>query len=172
MCLPSIEVAGRIIPPGPHPSLLFAIDSTRHQFLAAYPTDPVAQQHLPTPSSPWSCDSDGPWLHKDHIHVLESLRTDVLQEHHDAALAGHPGTSRTLELVTRNYWFPGINAFVKDYVNSCYACQKPTRHPRHGELASLPVPTSPWNGLPCGFITDLPVSNGKDSIIASCLPIE
>ena len=92
---------------------------------------------------------------------------DVLREHHDAALAGHPGISRTLELVTRNYWFPGINTFVKDYVNSCYSCQqaKPPCHPRHGELAPLPVPTSPWKGLSCDFIMDLPVSNGKDSIL-------
>jgi len=32
-------------------------------------------------------------------------------------------------------------------------------------LASLPVPTSLWKGLSCDFITDLPVSNGKDSIL-------
>jgi hypothetical protein len=144
-----------------------AVESSRNQFLAAYPTDPVAQQHLPNPSSPhWSC-KDGLLFYKGLLYVPESLRMNVLQEHHDAALAGHPGISRTLELVTRNYWFPGINAFVKDYVNSCYSCQqaKPPRHPRHGELASLPVPTSPWKGLSCDFITDLPVSDGMDSVL-------
>jgi hypothetical protein len=143
------------------------VPESLHQFLAAYPLDVVAQQHLPIPSPPWSCDSNGLLLHKGLIYVPESLRMNVLQEHHDAALAGHSGISRTLELVTRNYWFPGINAFVKDYVNSCYSCQqaKAPRHPRHGELASLPVPTSPWKGLSCDFITDLPVSNGKDSVL-------
>jgi hypothetical protein len=142
-------------------------ESSRNQFLAAYSSDVVAQQHLPTPSSPWSCDNTGLLLHKGLIYVPESLRMNVLQEHHDAPLAGHSGISRTLELVTRNYWFPGINAFVKDYVNSCYSCQqaKAPHHPRHGELASLPVPTSPWKGLSCDFITDLPVSNGMDSIL-------
>jgi Integrase zinc binding domain len=141
--------------------------SLRNQFLAAYSSDVVAKQHLPTPSSLRSCDSVGLLLHKGLIYVPESLRMNVLQEHHDAPLASHSGISRTLELVTRNYWFPGINAFVKDYVNSCYSCQqaKAPRHPRHGELASLPVPTSPWKGLSCDFITDLPVSNGMDSIL-------
>jgi hypothetical protein len=67
----------------------------------------------------------------------------------------------------RNYWFPGINSYVKDYVNSCQLCQqaKAPRHRRHGELAPLPVPTSPWKGLSCDFVTDLPVSNGMDSIL-------
>ena len=92
---------------------------------------------------------------------------NVLHEHHDAPLAGHCGVARTLELLTRNYWFPGVNAFVKEYINSCYSCQyaKAPRHLRHGELAPLPVPSSPWKGLSCDFITDLPVSNGKDSIL-------
>jgi hypothetical protein len=166
--------------PSPHDSKLNALlcnltgvdtgvvaESSRTQFLATYPTDAVAQQHLPTPSLPWSFDNNGLLLHKGLIYVPESMRMNVMQEHHDAPLAGHPGIARTFELVTRNYWFPGINAFVKDYVNSCYSCQqaKAPRHPRHGELASLPVPTSPWKGLSCDFITDLPVSNGKDSIL-------
>ena len=92
---------------------------------------------------------------------------DILREHHDALLLGHPGIARTVELITRNYWFPGIHAFVKDYVNSCHSGQqgKAPRHPRHGELASLPVSDSSWKGLSCDFITDLPVSNGKDSIL-------
>jgi len=92
---------------------------------------------------------------------------DILREHHDAPLAGHPGIATTIELITRNYWFPGINSFIKDYVNSCHSCQqgKAPRHLRHGELAPLPVSDAPWKGLFCDFITDLPVSNGKDSIL-------
>jgi hypothetical protein len=143
------------------------VSNHRSQILAAYDTDAVAQQHLPNPMSPnWSC-KDGLLLYKGLIYVPETLRMDVLREHHDAPLAGHCGIARTLELITRNYWFPGINVFVKDYVNSCFLCQqaKAPRHLRHGELASLPVPTTPWKGLTCDFITDLPVSCGMDSIL-------
>ena len=141
----------------------------RERITSLYPTDAVAQQHLPESSSPsWSC-MDGLLLYKGLIYVPESptLRMDILREHHDAPLAGHCGIARTIELITRNYWFPGINAYVKDYVNSCYSCQqaKAPRHARHGELAPIPVPTSPWKGLSCDFITDLPVSNGMDSIL-------
>src|SRR5436190_4718397 len=142
--------------------------SPQEQIISLYPKDAVAQQHLPISSSPsWSC-KDGLLLYKGLIYVLESsLPMDILQEHHDAPLTGHCSIARAIELITRNYWFPGINAYVKDYVNSCYSCQqaKAPRHARHGELAPTPVPTSPWKGLSCDFITDLPVSNGIDSIL-------
>ena len=143
------------------------VSNHRSQILASYYTDAIAQQHLSTPmSSNWSC-KDGLLLYKGLIYVPETLRMDMLREHHDAPLAGHCGIARTLELITRNYWFPGINSFVKDYVNSCFLCQqaKIPRHLRHGELASLLVPTTPWKGLTCDLITDLPVSCGMDSIL-------
>ena len=76
-------------------------------------------------------------------------------------------SSNIIELITRNYWFPGINAFTKDYINSCCSCQqrKAPRPLRHGELASLLIFDALWKGLSCDFITDLSVSNGKDSIL-------
>jgi hypothetical protein len=91
---------------------------------------------------------------------------EVLSEHHDACLAGHCGTARTLELVTQNYWFLGINAFVKDYVNSYFLCQqaKTPHHLCHRELASLPIPTTLWKGFTYDFITELPISCSKDSV--------
>ena len=92
---------------------------------------------------------------------------DILRQHHDAPLTGHPSIARTIELITRNYWFPSINSFTKDYINSCHSCQqgKAPRYLRHGELALLPVPDSRWKGLSCDFSTDLHVSNGKDSML-------
>jgi len=89
---------------------------------------------------------------------------DILWGHHDAPLAGHPSIATTIELITQNYWFPGINTFTKDYINFCHLCQqrKASRYPRH---TPLPVSDSPWKGLSCDFITDLPI--GKDSILMS-----
>ena len=111
-------------------------------------------------------DNTGLLLHYCLVYVPEPLRMSVLQQHHDALLAGHPGVLKTLELLTRNYWFLGIRSFVKNYVNSCFLCQqaRAPHHLRHGELASLLVPTSPWKGLSCDFIMDLHISNGYGSI--------
>jgi len=42
---------------------------------------------------------------------------------------------------------------------------KALQHQKYGELALLPVPNSPWIGISCDFVTDLPESNGYDSIL-------
>ena len=42
--------------------------------------------------------------------------------HHDDALAGHYGVAKTLELVSRNYYFPGMAAYVKKYIDTCDTC--------------------------------------------------
>jgi len=94
------------------------------QFINSYATDAVALQHAHNPQLPWFCDSStGLLLHKGLVYVPENLRMNVLKEHHDAPMAGHPGIGKTIELLMRNYWFPGINSYVKDYVNSCQLCQ-------------------------------------------------
>ena len=148
-----------------------AVEPTlQEQIISSYPTDAVASQHISDSQHPWSCSKDGLLFYKGPIYIPESfssLRMDILQEYHDAPLAGHPGIAKTVELITRNYWFPDINSFTKDYINSCHLCQqgKAQRHLRHGESAPLPILDAPWKGLSCDFITDLPVSNGKDSIL-------
>jgi hypothetical protein len=36
----------------------------------------------------------------------DELRLQILHEHHDTQAAGHPGRAKTLELVSRNYYWP------------------------------------------------------------------
>ena len=48
----------------------------------------------------------------------------------------------------------------------CDLCSrgKAPRHLKHGELVPLPAPSGPWKGISCDFITDLPESEGYDSV--------
>ncbi|KAF8755939.1 hypothetical protein RHS01_04996 [Rhizoctonia solani] len=64
-----------------------------------------------------------------------TLRTDLLRIFHDSPLAGHPGRQRTLELVSRNYYWPGIRTDTYWHVDSCETCQQ-IRKP-NSELADL-----------------------------------
>ena len=139
----------------------------RERILQSLSSDVGVQRYLENPSFPWSLSHDGLLLRNGLVYIPESLRIDVIQKHHDKPLAGHPGVARTCELITRNFWFPRMQRTVENYINSCHLCQisKAPRHARHGELAPLPVPTSPWKGLSCDFITNLPLSNGMDSIL-------
>jgi len=60
-------------------------------------------------------------LKEGKVYVLkdEELRAEVIWLHHDVPTAGHGGRWKTVELVMRNYWWPGVTRDVGKYVKGC-----------------------------------------------------
>ncbi|MBW0514997.1 hypothetical protein O181_054712, partial [Austropuccinia psidii MF-1] len=108
-------------------------------------------------------------LFKDRVVIPsnEELQLNILQKHHDSPLAGHPGQDNTLKLIKRNFYWSGMNQFIKDYVSSCKQCSrnKNIHHKKFGLLKPLQIPSGPWDSLSMGFITQFPLSNNFDSIL-------
>src|SRR5580704_19485894 len=50
------------------------------------------------------------------------LRCRIVEQHHDSQVAGHPGRWKTLELVSRNYWWPQMSCYIGNYVQGCDLC--------------------------------------------------
>ena len=94
------------------------------------------------------------------------LRLELLENDHDSRIAGHWGQDKTLELMTRNWYWPKMDETVNDYVRSCDACQrnKSRRHKRFGLLQPLELAYSPWTSISMDFITELPTSAGCTQI--------
>ena len=94
-------------------------------------------------------------------------RLKVLQTHHDSPLAGHFGVAKTLELITRNYWWPKLRPFVQDYIKTCDTCArvKTPHHLPYGKLLPLLIPAQQWQSISLDFITDLPDSDKFDSVL-------
>jgi len=44
---------------------------------------------------------------KVYVPKDEELRKEITRLHHNTSISGHPGRWKTLELVMRNYWWPG-----------------------------------------------------------------
>ncbi len=107
--------------------------------------------------------------HTDRICLpdKQQLRLDVLHDCHDIAISGHQGTHKTLELVKRQWHWPGLDKFVTDYVTQCDSCQrnKSSRQATAGLLQPLPVPDSPWQSVSMDFIVALPKSDQYDAIV-------
>jgi len=75
-----------------------------------------------------------------------------------------------VELVTRNYWWPGVTRDVGKYVERCDLCQRMknrTEEPA-GKLKLSEVPQKMWTHLTMDFIMKLPVVVGKDTILVVC----
>jgi hypothetical protein len=81
------------------------------------------------------------------LYVSDSteLRLSILNSVHDSASSGHFGQTRTFDMLTRHYWWPGCRNFVKDHVSSCHVCArgKDSHQKFSGLLQPLPVPSRP-----------------------------
>ena len=106
------------------------------------------------------------------VYVLKDkeLRAEVIQLHHDVPAVGHRGRWKTVELVTRNYWWPGVTRNVGKYVEGCDLCQRMKNRTEElaGKLKLSEVPKGPWSHLMVDFITKLLVVAGKDAILVVC----
>jgi len=107
---------------------------------------------------------------KVYVPKDEELRAEVIWLHHDVLASGHGGKWKTVELVTRNYWWPGVTRDVGKYVEECDLCQRMKNRTEEpvGKLKLSEVPEKPWMHLTVDFITKLPVVAGKDAILVVC----
>jgi len=69
---------------------------------------------------------DGIMYKKGKVYMPkdEKLRAEIVRLHHDTSIGGHGGQWKIVELVTRNFWWPGVTKEVKRYVEGCNACQQ------------------------------------------------
>ena len=89
-------------------------------------------------------EEDGVAYMEGRIYVPNNkeIRKEILREHHNPADIGHPGQHRMMELLKRNYWWPGLKEDVKRYIQGCFKCQqnKVLHQRKADELHSLEIP--------------------------------
>lgn len=107
--------------------------------------------------------------HESRIAIpdVPYLRLRLLTELHDSHTAGHPGRERLLHSATRYFWWPRMSRTVASYVTTCSTCQriKPVNHAPYGMLQPHATPLRPWQHISLDLITDLPCSQGYDSVV-------
>jgi hypothetical protein len=118
-------------------------------------------------TSEWT-EEEGCILFRGKVYVPRDskLRHDIVKSHHDSPVAGHPGRWKTNELVTRNYWWPGISRYIADYVKGCDRCNRTKTFPAApiGKLMPNRIPDRRWQIITTDFITGLPSSRGYNAI--------
>ena len=72
-----------------------------------------------------------------------------------------------MELVTRNFWWPGVTKEVKQYMEGCDACQRNKNHTEQlaGKLMPNSISKKPWVHISADFITKLLLAQDYDSIL-------
>jgi len=76
-------------------------------------------------------EDDGVLQFRGKIYVPwnADLRRRVVSLCHDTKVARHPGHWKTLELVSRDYWWSQMSRYIRQYVGTCDLClqTKPIR---------------------------------------------
>ena len=107
---------------------------------------------------------------KVYVPKDEELRMEIIRLHHDVPAVGHGGKWKTVELVTRNYWWPGVTREVGQYVEECDLCQRMKNRTEEvaGKLKLGEVLEKQWTHILVDFITKLPIVAEKDAILVVC----
>ena len=87
---------------------------------------------------------------------------------HSSILAGHPGSAKTLELISRHFFFPDMKQFVINKVTKCHVCQvdKSVTRSKDNQVIPIAVSLEPFQSISFDIVSSLPKSINKyDSVL-------
>jgi hypothetical protein len=102
-------------------------------------------------------------IHSDYV------KGQILREHHNHPVAGHPGAATTYFSIQTKYWWPGLKEWIQQYVKGCAVCQQNKANTCPSKPPLYPItPTKhvhPFETIAMDWITKLPPSLGYDSVL-------
>lgn len=92
-------------------------------------------------------------------YVPKGHRLSLLRVFHDEH--EHIGIEKTLDLILKHFWFPGLRQFVRKYVSHCLVCVSHKRVPRAPlqNIISWEKPDTPFHTVHVDALGPLPASN-------------
>jgi hypothetical protein len=86
----------------------------------------------------------------------DNVRQLLFKTHHEEM--GHRGQAQTYSLLHRNYYWKGMDRYVRQHVRQCHVCQLTKYRNTRADvlLKPLPVPKHRWRDISIDFIDGLP----------------
>src|SRR5260221_7254255 len=99
------------------------------------------------------------WRVTGRVYILDNpqLCHDLVHVHHSTIVTGHPGHWKMLELVSQNYWWPGLSRYIAKFVTGCDACNQTRTFltQKVGKLIPNKVPDQCWQVISVDMIGEL-----------------
>jgi len=98
-----------------------------------------------------------------YVPADDTLRSQVISLFHDNTESGHFGALKTAQLVSRDFYWPAMDATVRKYVAGCELCHriKAPRDSHPGLNMLLQPPSRSWDGVTMDIVSDLPESTAS-----------
>ena len=118
------------------------------------------------------CEEKDGVLYQKEVLVVTcggEIYQDLLKRYHDRITAGHLGVWKTWQALQKDYWWPTMKAFIKEYVAGCAVCQQTkTITQRNQPPLQLITPGEhplPFATMSVDFVVKFPESKGSDTIL-------
>ena len=148
-------------------------------FNEGYDNDPIPRQALDnlhngkprhkTLSMAECEDNEGKLRYRKKLYVPEytRLRLKIMDNHHSSPAAGHPGRSRTLELLSRELYWPKMHQDIDRFIRNCHIFQrsKTSWHAPFGITQPLLIPHRTWEDISMDYVVGLPWSDGFNAVL-------
>ena len=104
---------------------------------------------------------------KVYVPKNEKLRVEIIRLYHNTPVEGHREQQKTVELVMRNFWQPGVTKKMKQYIERCdsYQRNKNCTEQLVDKLMPNSIPEKPQSHISADFITKLLLAQGYNSIL-------
>ena len=112
--------------------------------------------------------TNGHLYFKGRMYIPPHEQQAIVCSIHASPTSGHAGRFRTKALLEHDFWWPRLSSFVNAFIAGCAVCQqnKVNHHPTRPPLTPIPSTSIlPFKQLSVDLITDLPPSNGHDSLM-------
>ena len=99
--------------------------------------------------------------------ILKSWKYTVLVEAHDKL--GHQGNSHTYCLVKRQYYWKGMNKYIRKYIANCTLYHREKVKIQHYPLQMMEIPDRPFDKIAIGLITECDISTSDNKHILTII---
>jgi hypothetical protein len=107
---------------------------------------------------------------RSQLVLPRSQITEALQMAHDCALTGgHLALKKTLFKIRARFWWPGMAAFVSEWIRTCPNClaRKPNHVTVHRDMFSIPV-SEPFEIMGMDILGPLPTTQHGNRYVLVC----
>lgn len=117
----------------------------------------------------WTINTQDLLLFQGRLVVPDEgiIKTELIREIHDSLTTAHPGRNKTRKIVSRQFYWPRMNADIDIYVNACQTCRRSSvpRDKAPGLLKPLPIPSRVWEHITIDFCTFPESKSGKNNVM-------
>ena len=117
--------------------------------------------------------TDNPENIQHQLVVPTNQRKLVLDTAHSSPLAGHMSVRRTRHRVYSNFYWPGVDRDIKQFVKTCSICQKTKMPGKSGKapLGEMEIITTPFLKVAIDIVGPLQLTQKKNRYILTLIDI-